>query len=71
MSDYLLALAAQLDAEPECRCVPQVGGEDTLGCPVHDPEGYQWLLDHPDGISAEELEAMDRYAFESCRDEGH
>jgi hypothetical protein len=36
MSDFLLALAAQLDAEPECRCVETDRGTDTLGCPLHD-----------------------------------
>lgn len=30
----------------------------------------QWMEDHPDGISAEEQDAMDRYAEESCREEG-
>lgn len=30
----------------------------------------QWERDHPDGvISDEELESMDRYAAESCREE--
>lgn len=32
--------------------------------------GRQWELDHPNGISAEEDEAMARYAYEACRDEG-
>jgi hypothetical protein len=31
--------------------------------------GKQWELDHPNGISAEELASMDRYAYESCREE--
>ena len=32
----------------------------------------QWNIDPPDGeISAEEDEAMARYAEEACREEGH
>ena len=31
----------------------------------------QWLLDHPNGISAEEDEMMVQYAEEACREEGH
>lgn len=35
-----------------------------------DEVARQWDLDHPDGhISAEEDEAMARYAFEACREE--
>lgn len=73
MTDYLTAYAAQLDAEPECRCTTTDRQTDTLGCALHaeTPEGRQWNRDHADGISAEELEAMDRYGAESCRDEGH
>ena len=32
-------------------------------------EAEQWERDHPDGLSAEEEESMDRYAYEACRDE--
>ena len=35
-----------------------------------DEEARQWELDHPDGISAEEMESMDRYAAEACREDG-
>lgn len=34
-------------------------------------DARQWEIDHPGGvISAEELESMDRYAEEACREEG-
>lgn len=73
MTDHITAIAADLDREPDCRCVETDWGTDTLGCAMHapTPEGRQWNRDHPNGISAEEDEAMCRYAFESCRDEGH
>jgi hypothetical protein len=73
MSDFLAALAETWDHEPECRCVETDRETDTLDCPLHaeTPEGRQWNRDHPDGISDEELESMARYAYESCRDEGH
>ncbi len=65
MTDHLLAYAAHLDREPECRCTEAEYGTDTLSCALHaeTPEGRQWNLDHPDGvISDEELASMDAYA---------
>lgn len=38
MTDHLLAYAADLDREPECRCVDTLRGMDRAGCPAHDPE---------------------------------
>lgn len=31
----VLALAQQLDAEPECRCTDTARGTDMIGCDVH------------------------------------
>lgn len=67
MSDYLLSVAADLDREP-CTCTATDRGTDTLGCPEHDPEGYQWTIDHPNGISAEEDASMARYAYEASQE---
>lgn len=36
MSDYLLAVAAALDAAPPCSCVQTDRGTDTFGCDHHD-----------------------------------
>ncbi len=36
MTDFILAYAAALDAEPSCRCAETDRGTDTLGCALHD-----------------------------------
>lgn len=51
------------------RTVVFVGGITVAPAPNADAM-RQWERDHPDGvISDEELETMDRYAAESCREE--
>jgi hypothetical protein len=46
-------------------------GYDRLVLTERGREALQWEADHPDGvISAEEDEAMARYAYEACREEG-
>jgi hypothetical protein len=45
---------ADLDREPECRCVETQRGTDTLGCPAHD-------LDYPESEPDEAL-AMCEYS---------
>jgi hypothetical protein len=56
MSDYLAAVADDLDREPECRCVDTLRGLDRAGCPRHDP-------DYPESEPDENL-AMLEYASE-------
>jgi hypothetical protein len=57
MSDYLAAVADDLDREPECRCVDTLRGLDRAGCPRHDP-------DYPESEPDENL-AMIAYSSEA------
>jgi hypothetical protein len=42
MTDFLPTYAAQLDAEPDCRCTSTDRETDTLGCELHSTEEDEW-----------------------------